>query len=122
MRVARAVTGVRSRGGDAVVGPGRVLLWDSTSPVEFELLASLRKLTLLVPQRALRARLPGVDRLVGRLADWRSGIGSLAAAHLAALARHAGTVGPREGESLADATLELVATVKSRFMCNSDAR
>src|SRR5512135_187253 len=101
---------VRSRASDSVLDAGQLLLWDSTRPVEFELLGPLRKTTLLVPQRALRARLPGVDRFVGRSIDWRSGVGALAASHLEALATHAPPVGTRHGESLADATLELLAT------------
>lgn len=86
------------------------VLWDSTRPVEFKLGARLKKVTLLVPQDKLRARLPNVDDYIGEKIDFSSGLGAVTASHIAALGKEAIHIENGWGDSIVDVTLELIAT------------
>lgn len=87
-----------------------IVLWDSTHPVEFHLGTGLKKVTLLVPQYQLRNRFPHVDNFVGEKIDLSSGLGAVAASHIAALGSEAYLIESGWGDSIVDLTLELIAT------------
>lgn len=97
-------------GRESELGPGDLVLWDSTRPIEFLAPGSLQKITLLLPQTLLEAALPNVRDLTGTVLNGRSGCGAIFATHLRALARQAGELPPGGQEPVLRATLELLAT------------
>jgi AraC-like DNA-binding protein len=94
---------------EAVLEPGSMLLWDSTQPMSFRFPRPLQKITLLVPQAVLRARLPTVDALIGVALPTGSGLGAIVAAHLQSLASQSAVLSPLQASVAADAALELLA-------------
>jgi AraC-like DNA-binding protein len=100
----------RVRQGDIVasLGPGDMLLWDGTRPVEFEVMTPLHKVTMLVPRARLgRAVVAAEPRGAVRL-ESRSGLGALAASHLASLARVAGDIAPGHAPLAGDILVDLL--------------
>lgn len=101
---------VRCEDKEIYLGKNGFLLWDSTRPIEFNIETALNKVTLLVPQDQLRARLPLVDSFVGEKIDMNYGVGAVAASHMAALGRESYYIENGWGESVVDLTLELIST------------
>lgn len=101
---------VKCRDQTAVLEKGTLLLWDSTQTVEFNLLDTLTKVTLLIPQDQLRSRVPQIEPFVGKPINVRSGLGAITAAHIISLANESAHIENGCGDSLVDLTLELVAT------------
>ncbi len=94
----------------ALLGPGNILLWDSTIPIRFKLHSPVHKITLLVPQSRMRDALPQTRRLVGKAIDWRRGLGAVAASHLTALGSQACYIEQEQARPAAETALELIAT------------
>ncbi len=98
---------VRQEDTVATLGPGDLLLWDSTRPIRFEVTRSLEKITLLVPrekvERATVSELRGATRLEGR-----SGLGALVAAHLSSLTRIATDIPPDHARLASDVLVDLL--------------
>ena len=101
---------VKCRDKTAVLEKGTLLLWDSTQPVEFNLLDTLNKVTLFIPQDQLRHRVPRIEPFVGKPLNVCSGIGAITASHVISLANESARIETGRGDSLVDLTLELVAT------------
>lgn len=101
---------VRCGDQEAQLGPGDFVLWDSTQPVEFRILSPLHKITLLIPQAALRARLPQIEQFVGTRIDCHHGLGALTASHVMTLGSQAAQLEPGHRVHVADLSLELIAT------------
>ena len=100
----------RVRQGDVVahLGPGDMLLWDAAHPIRFEVAGQLHKVTLLVPRERLgRAMSRGAPRVAVRL-ERRGGLGALAAAHLASLARIAHDIPAGHAPLAADILVDLL--------------
>lgn len=73
-------------GGQIEVRRGDVVVWTTDQAVDFEVMESLHKLTLVIPWSALQQHLPQRRQMpVGGKLDTRSGAGALLAAHLQAL-------------------------------------
>lgn len=94
----------------ALLGPGNILLWDSTMPIRFKLHSPVHKITVLVPQSRMRDALPQTRRLVGKAIDWRRGLGAVAASHIAALGSQACHIDQRQTRPAAETALEMIAT------------
>lgn len=94
----------------AHLGKHSFLLWDSTQHMEFKLGSKLKKVTLIVPQHQLRTRLPQVNNFIGKQIDLSSGLGAITASHVSALGSEANSIEKGWGDSIADLTLELIAT------------
>jgi AraC family transcriptional activator of tynA and feaB len=94
----------------ALLGPGNILLWDSTIPIRFKLHSPIRKITVLVPQSKMRDALPQTRRLVGKAIDWRRGLGAVAASHITALGSQACYIERDQTRPAAETALELIAT------------
>ena len=92
------------------LGPGDMLLWDSTLPIRFRLRSPIDKATLLVPQARLREALPQARRLVGRAIDWRRGLGAVAASHLATVGAEVPHIDAGQLRAVAETTLALIAS------------
>lgn len=91
------------------LGPGQFMLWDSARPMSFEVLESLDKLTLMVPERTLRGVLPNAADYVGVALSGAGGLGDLFGAHLRTLDRAVWSLSDDEAAGLAAPTLELFA-------------
>ncbi|MCD4720586.1 MAG: helix-turn-helix domain-containing protein [Desulfobacula sp.] len=94
----------------ALLGPGNILLWDSTEPIHFKLHSPVHKITVLVPQNRMHDALPQAHRLIGKAMDWRHGLGAVAASHITALCSQASHINHLQAHPAAETTLELIAT------------
>jgi AraC family transcriptional activator of tynA and feaB len=94
----------------ATLGPGDILLWDSTIPIRFRLHSPVHKITVLVPQGRMHDALPQSRRLVGKTIDWRRGLGAVAASHISALGSQASYLDQEQTSPAAETALELIAT------------
>jgi AraC-like DNA-binding protein len=100
----------RVRQGDveASLGAGDMLLWDGSRPVRFEVMSPLHKVTLLVPrERLVRGVVASEPRGAVRL-ESRSGLGALAAGHLASLAKVARDIPAGHAPLAADILVDLL--------------
>jgi AraC-like DNA-binding protein len=104
---------VRQGGEATLLGPGDMLLWDGSQPIEFEVATPLHKVTMLVPRERLgRNLVPQAPRGALRL-ESRSGLGVLAAGHLAALAQVARDLPPGDAPLAADILIDMLGRVVS---------
>ena len=95
---------------EALLGPGHILLWDSTEPLRFRLHSPIHKVTVFVPQSRLHDALPQARHLVGRTFEWRCGLGAVTASHIAALVSQTPYIEAQQVHPAAETTLELIAT------------
>ena len=100
----------RVRQGDVAVnlGAGDMLLWDSAEPLQFEVRKPLQKVTLLIPRSRLDRAAPGIKTDGAVRLDSRSGLGALAAGHLASLGRVARDIPVGAAPLAADILIDLV--------------
>ena len=101
---------VKTRSRDALLGPGDILLWDSTEPVRFRIHSPIHKVTVFVPQSRMHDVLPQARQLVGKNLDWRRGLGAVTASHIAALVSQAPYIEEHQTRPTAETTLDLIAT------------
>jgi len=94
----------------ALLGPGNILLWDSTEPIRFKLHSPVYKTTVLVPQNRMDDALPQTRRLVGKAMDWRQGLGAVATSNITALCAQASHIHHLQAHPAAETTLTLIAT------------
>lgn len=107
--VASGAERLRLDGREVSLRAGQFVLWDSARRMDFEVLRPLDKLTLMVPEAALRAVLPNAADYVGVAQDGRSGLGALFAGHLRNLTREVWTLPDSEACGIVAPTLELFA-------------
>lgn len=100
---------VRQGDQEATLRPGDFVIWDSLKPMEFRVLEPLRKMTILVPKRAMRRFLPDIDDIAGMRIEGTEKLGPLVGAHLGQLSSGLQTLEDRHLRLIADMTLELVA-------------
>lgn len=100
----------RVRQGDAatLLGPGDMLLWDGSRPIDFEVVAPLHKVTMLVPRDRLARALVSAEPRGAMRMESRSGLGALAARHLAALAQVARDLPPGDAPLAADILIDML--------------
>jgi AraC-like DNA-binding protein len=99
---------VRQGGAAILLGPGDMMLWDGSQPIEFEVTTPLHKVTMLVPRERLGRNLVSqAPRGAARL-ESRSGLGVLAAGHLAALAQVARDLPPGDAPLAADILIDML--------------
>lgn len=98
------------RQGDVAVtlGTGDMLLWDSAEPLQFEVRKPLKKVTLLIPRSRLDRAAPGIKAGGAVRLDSRSGLGALAAGHLASLGRVARDIPAGDAPLAADILIDLL--------------
>jgi AraC family transcriptional regulator, positive regulator of tynA and feaB len=101
---------VKTGSREAILGPGDILLWDSTEPIRFRLQSPIHKITVFVPQSRMHDALPQARHLVGKIFDWRYGLGAVTASHIAALASQAPYLEETQTHPVGETTLELIAT------------
>jgi AraC family transcriptional regulator, positive regulator of tynA and feaB len=85
------------------------VLWDSERRMEFSVLEPLQKLTLMVPERQMRALLPNAQDYVGIPVNGNHGLGRLFTDYLRAVQREAWQMSDGELMRLRTPTLELLA-------------
>jgi len=91
------------------LGPGDMILWDGTAPLDFEVAQTLHKVTLLIPRHRLDRALGTGATAGARQIDSRSGLGGLLAGHLSALRHLARDIPADDSPFAADMVTELLA-------------
>lgn len=87
---------------------GDMLLWDGARPIRFEIVDPLHKVTLLVPRERLHRSLAGHEPRGAVTLDAGTGLGALAAGHLASLARVARDMPAGHAPLAADILVDLL--------------
>ncbi|MCW5771149.1 MAG: helix-turn-helix domain-containing protein [Rhodospirillaceae bacterium] len=100
---------LRQAGRTAVLGPGDMVLFDSTRDYDFAFDQPFRQLVLKVPHHRLARRLPPAAAWLGRSISSASPLGGVLAAHLAAVSRSIDSIEPAFRPGLLDRTLDLLA-------------
>ncbi|MCX7306222.1 MAG: helix-turn-helix domain-containing protein [Hyphomicrobiales bacterium] len=99
---------VRQGGAATLLGPGDMMLWDGSQPIEFEVTAPLHKVTMLAPRERLGRNLASPAPRGALRLESRSGLGALAAGHLAALAQVARDLPPGDAPLAADILIDML--------------
>lgn len=96
-------------GDDSIeVGPGDVVIWNSTQPTTFEITERLHKASITMPWAQLEERLPQGTVLLGCQLDTRGGIGSVLFSHIRSLVGQIDALEDVDARPIKRATLELV--------------
>jgi AraC-like DNA-binding protein len=93
------------------------VLWDSGRRMEFALAQSLEKLTLVIPERQMRALLPNAQDYVGIPVDGAQGMSRLLTDHLRALKREIWQMNAGDLTRIQSPTLELLARAYASVPC-----
>lgn len=104
---------VRQAGREIDLGPGDLLLWDSTRPIDFAIGQALRKVTLLLPQRQVVAIVPDAHDRVGQPVSGVHGPGAVFASHVRMLATEYSGVPAAQRATLEAATFDLLSVAWS---------
>lgn len=109
---------LRFEGREILLPRNHFVLWDSGRRMDFNVLQPLQKLTLIVPERQMRAILPNAEDYVGVPVADTGGMKRLFTDHLCSLRREIWQMGGADLERLRMPTLELLvrayASVPSR--------
>lgn len=100
---------LRQGGETAVLGPGDMVLYDSTRPYEFQFDAPFRQLVVKLPHARLAPLLPRASAWLGRPVGAGSPMGQVLAAHLATVSNAIGDVDPALRPGLIARTIDLIA-------------
>jgi len=105
----------RIRQGDVVenLGPGDMVMWDGSRPIDFEVVAALHKVTMLVPRERLSRAMVSAEPQGAMPIESRRGLGALAARHLASLAQIADDLPPAHARLAADILVDLLGRMAS---------
>lgn len=107
------------------VSRGDVVFWNSFEETEFEVLEELHKITLLVPQALLEARLELGLLIQGGIVDTESATGAVLYSHIQTLAQRFTSIAPQEIYGIKWSTVELGAAaavwLQQPFMTPSQA-
>lgn len=105
----------------ANLGAGDMLLWDGSRPIRFEVMSPLHKVTLLVPRERLGRGVVAYEPRGAVRLESRSGLGALAAGHLASLARVARDIPAGHAPLAADILVDLLGRLIDPVAPNSAA-
>jgi AraC family transcriptional activator of tynA and feaB len=97
------------QGREVLLPANHFVLWDSQRRMQFSVLEPLEKLTLMVPERQMRALLPNAQDYVGIPVNGNHGLGRLFTDHLRAMQREAWQMSDGDLMRLRTPTLELLA-------------
>ncbi|WP_328926673.1 helix-turn-helix domain-containing protein [Streptomyces sp. NBC_00190] len=101
-------------GGDALVGPGDMILWDTSKQWEAATRAgdaTMEAVILQMPRDALPLRAGRVDGLFGRRIGGESGMGAVLARFMSSLRPHGAECAPQELRGLGSVAVDLAAAV-----------
>lgn len=102
---------LRQAGRDVYVGPGDLVLWDSTRPIDFAIGRPLHKVTLLLPQKIVGTAMPALQDQVCVPVSGTTGAGAMFASHLRLLAAVGASFSAVQQAGVTAATLELLSLV-----------
>jgi len=100
---------LRQGGETAVLGPGDMVLYDSTRPYEFQFDRPFRQLVVKLPHARLAPLLPRASAWLGRPVGAGSPLGQILATHLATVSNAIGAVDPALRPGLIERTIDLIA-------------
>lgn len=90
--------------------PGNIMLWDSTIPMRFRIQSPTRKISVFIPQRRMADVMPASQRLVGRIFDWRLGLGALASSYISTLQKQLTHIDANLIRVTEETAMEIIAT------------
>ncbi|WP_084298795.1 helix-turn-helix domain-containing protein [Mycobacterium genavense] len=105
------VSAVSQEDRQVCLGPGDIILYDTTRPYEISTGASFRMQTVMFPRPALRLSPGHLEHLRLRPISGEQGLGLLVAQYLVGLRRQLDGGVPLASSRLADATLDLLAAL-----------
>jgi len=108
---------LKFRGREVLLPAHHFVLWDSERHMDFAVTQPLAKLTLMVPERQMKALLPNAQDYVGIPVDGSRGFGRLFTDHLRALQREAWQMSGQDLTRLRSPTLELLARAFGSVPC-----
>jgi AraC-like DNA-binding protein len=108
---------LRFEGREVFMARDHFVLWDSGRTMDFALAQSLEKLTLVIPERQMRALLPNAHDYVGIPVDGSQGMSRLLTDHLRALKREIWQMSAGELVRIQSPTLELLARAYASVPC-----
>jgi AraC-like DNA-binding protein len=100
---------LRQDGRSAALGPGDMVLFDSTRPYQFVFDRPFQQLVMKIPHQRLAARLPLPALWLGRPVTAASPLGKVLAAHVSAVSAALETIDPAVRSGLIERTIDLVA-------------
>jgi AraC family transcriptional regulator, positive regulator of tynA and feaB len=112
---------LRFEGREVLLPSDHFVLWDSGRRMDFALAQSLEKLTLVIPERQMRALLPNAQDYVGIPVNGAHGMSRLLTDHLRALKREIWRMGADELRRIQAPTLELLARTYASVPCQQRA-
>ena len=108
---------LKFQGREIVLPQDHFVLWDSDRRMEFAVARPLVKLTLVVPERQIRALLPNAQDYVGVAVDGSRGMARLFTDHLSALRREIWRMSTTERTALRTPTLDLLSRAYASVAC-----
>lgn len=104
-----------------VLEPGTFAVWDTSRPLEFNVIEQLREISFSVPKKRLESDLLRPDDVCARVIQARMGIGKVFVDCLRALESNFGELAKGEAAGVLKATTEMmVATLLSKVEAQSD--
>jgi AraC-like DNA-binding protein len=93
----------------AMLGPGDMVLFDSTRGYSFDFESPFRQTVVKIPHRRLAARLPPPSLWLGRAIPATSTLGKVLAAHIATVSSSIEAIAPAVRPGLVERTIDLIA-------------
>ncbi len=90
--------------------PGNIMLWDSTIPMRFRIQSPTKKISVFIPQPRMADIIPASPRLVGRIFDWRLGLGAVASAYISTLQTQLTHIDTKLIRITEETVMEIIAT------------
>ena len=100
---------LRQEGRTAALGPGDMVLFDSTREYDFTFERDFRQIVMKIPRHRLAPRLPPPSLWIGRALKSSSPLGRVLAAHVKAMCSEIEAMDPAVRSGLVDRTIDLVA-------------
>jgi AraC-like DNA-binding protein len=115
----KGTTSMSQHRNDCTVGPGELLLWDTSRPSDNRMLASggqVRATVLMLPRTALPLRTERLDRLLARRLPGGHGLAAIPARFMAALEDHGGGCEPEELRRLGSVAVDLATACLAQHL------
>lgn len=106
----RETSRITQFGNSALLRPGDMALYDSTSPYQLDLHNGFAKTVVQLPKARLLSRLPNAQFVAGHRIDGQTGLGKLVRENILSFARHAGDANPTLQAMVQETLIDLIAT------------
>lgn len=107
-------------GRTAMLGPGDMVLFDSTRGYSFDFADPFRQLVVKIPHRRLASRLPPPSLWLGRAIPASSMLGKVLASHIATVSASIEAIPPAARPGLVERTVDLIAFTIAAALHHAD--